>query len=78
MKRDARPRARIRGEDQGQMDRDFICGLLHEFYTPEQARLWYDAPQDLLGGRSAAELVAEGRRDEVLAAVGRLQDLVYL
>lgn len=41
--------------------------------TDEAADAWMNAPAPGLGGRTPAELVGEGRHDEVLAYVGTLK-----
>lgn len=49
-----------------------------QMYSPAQASVWVHCPQALLGGRSADEMIAEGRWQEVDAAVSQLLDGVYL
>ncbi len=47
--------------------------------TPHpKTRLWLYARNDLLGGKTAIELIHEDRTDEVLQAIERLDSLAYL
>lgn len=61
----------------GSLDRllklDWIADQLGSVYEPDEARLWLFSPHTELDGRSAAELIAEGRTEEVLAIIDRLQ-----
>lgn len=61
----------------GSLDRllklDWIADQLGSVYEPDEARLWLFSPHGELDGRSAAELIAEGRMDDVLAIIDRLQ-----
>jgi hypothetical protein len=58
--------------------RDQIVAALGEFYTPAETAVWLDTPQEMLGGKSASALIAEGRKDDVMAVINRLRDCVYL
>lgn len=51
-----------------------IESLLSELYEPEGVQIWITSPHRWFGGRRAVELIAEGRAEEVLAAVNRLID----
>lgn len=55
-----------------------IVAALSDFYTPDEIDVWLDAPQPLLNGRSATALITEGRADDVMAAIDRLREGVYL
>lgn len=57
---------------------DSIIDQLIAFYEPLEARQWLHAPQKLLAGASPAELIQNGRGDEVMRLVGQLRDAVYL
>ncbi len=57
---------------------EFIIDELSDFYTPQEARMWLYAPQRLLGDVSPAELIQEGRAQEVIAVVNQLRDGVYV
>lgn len=56
----------------------FIVDQLADFYEPNEARQWIFSPQKLLGGVSPAELIREGRIDEVRRLVNQLSDAVYV
>ena len=57
---------------------EFIINELSDFYTPQEARMWLYAPQRLLGDVAPAELIQEGRAQEVIAVVNQLRDGVYV
>lgn len=50
-----------------------IESLLSELYEPEGVQIWMTSPHRWFGGRRAVDLIAEGRAEEVLAAVKRLR-----
>lgn len=56
---------------------DWIADQLGSIYEPDEARLWLFAPHAELEGRSPADLIAEGRTDEVLEIIDRLQTASY-
>ncbi len=60
------------------LELEFIVDQLSDFYEPDEARQWIFAPQKLLNGESPAELIREGRIDEVRRVVDQLRDAVYL
>ena len=60
------------------LELEFIIDKLSDFYEPREARLWIFARQRLLNEQVPAELIQQGRVDEVLAAVNQLRDGVYL
>jgi antitoxin Xre/MbcA/ParS-like protein len=60
------------------LELEFIIDQLSDFYEPNDARLWIFSPQKHLGGISPAELIREGRIDEVRRLVNQLRDAVYL
>jgi uncharacterized protein (DUF2384 family) len=60
------------------LELEFIVDQLADFYQPDEARQWIFAPQKLLGGASPAELIREGRIDEVRRLVNQLREGVYL
>jgi hypothetical protein len=51
---------------------------LRVFYDPFIVDMWLVAPQPLLGGRSARQLIDEGKIDEVERIVAQLEDGVFL
>jgi transcriptional regulator with XRE-family HTH domain len=60
------------------LDLEFIVDKLADLYEPQDARLWLFSRQRLLGDRTPAELIRQGRIDDVLAAVNQLLDAVHL
>jgi hypothetical protein len=60
------------------LELEFIVDQLSDFYEPNEARQWIFSPQKLLLGGSPAELIREGRIDEVRRLVDQLRDAVYL
>jgi len=57
---------------------EFIVDQLADFYEPDEARQWLFSPQKSLSGASPAELIQDGRTDEVRRLVGQLRDAVYI
>jgi uncharacterized protein (DUF2384 family) len=57
---------------------EFIIDQLSDIYEPQEARLWLYAPQRLLDNQSPAELIQNGRSQEVVAVVNQLRDSVYI
>lgn len=57
---------------------DWLADQLSSIYEPDEARLWLFSPHAELDGNSPAELIAEGRIDEVLAVIDRLQSGAYV
>lgn len=55
-----------------------IKAALADFYTPDEADQWLDAPHPQLEGVSARAAIEAGRKSEVWAIVNRLRDCVYL
>ena len=60
------------------LELEYIVDQLSDFYEPSEARLWIFSPQKHLAGVSPAELIRNGRIDEVLRLVNQLRDSVYL
>jgi hypothetical protein len=54
------------------LDLEFVVDKLSDIYSPQDARLWLFSRQRLLQGRTPADLVQQGRVDEVLPAVNQL------
>jgi hypothetical protein len=48
--------------------------LLSEVYEPEGVHIWMTSPHRWFKGKSAEQMIAEGRSNEVLAAVNILID----
>lgn len=51
-----------------------IEALLAELYEPEGVRIWMTSPHKWFKGKSAVEMITDGRTDEVVAAVNILID----
>ena len=60
------------------LELEFIIDQLSDLYEPRDARLWIFSRQKLLGGEVPAELIQNGRVDEVLTAVNQLRDGVFV
>jgi uncharacterized protein (DUF2384 family) len=56
---------------------EYIVDLLADIYQPEEAREWIFSAQKLLSGAVPADLIRDGRADEVLRLVGQLRETVY-
>ena len=48
------------------------------WYTDEELAKWLNAPHPQFDGRSAVEMLAAGKKFDVLAAVMRLEEGAYL
>lgn len=55
-----------------------LWGRLLEFYTPEEALTWLQAPHPQLEGESAIDAIMKGRIDDVFATLARLEDSAYV
>ena len=60
------------------LELEFIVDKLADIYEPRDARLWVFSRQRLLQDATPANLIRQGRIDEVLAAVNQLLDGVHL
>jgi transcriptional regulator with XRE-family HTH domain len=60
------------------LELECIVDQLSDFYEPDEARQWIFSPQKHLGGASPAQLIREGRIEEVRRLVNQLRDAVYL
>lgn len=60
------------------LELEYVVDQLSDFYEPNEARQWIFAPQKLLNGKSPAELIRNGRIDEIMHLVSQLRDAVYL
>lgn len=56
----------------------YIVGRLLEYYTPNDIRVWLYAPHPQLDGQRAIDLIHEGRAEEVLQILKRLDAEAYL
>jgi uncharacterized protein (DUF2384 family) len=57
---------------------EYLVGELVEIFGPEEARLWLFAPHPLLEGERPADLIQQGRVEEVRAIIAQLQDGAYV
>jgi uncharacterized protein (DUF2384 family) len=60
------------------LDLEYVVDQLADLYEPDEARLWLFSRQKLLGGRRPAELIQEGKTDEVLQFLHQLLEGVYV
>lgn len=60
------------------LELEWVIEQLADFYDPQEARLWLFSRQKLLAGQIPAELIAQGKSDEVLAVISQLRDGVYM
>lgn len=65
------------GTEKELLELEYIVDQLSDFYEPDEARHFLFARQRLLDGHSPAELIKNGRIEEVVALVGRMRDGVY-
>jgi hypothetical protein len=56
---------------------EYIVDQLSDFYEPKEARLWLFSRQKLLGGRTPAEMIQQGKADDVIALVDQIRDGVF-
>jgi len=59
------------------LELEWIVEQLADFYEPQDARLWLLSKQRSLQGNAPADLIREGRSDEVLAALAQLREGTY-
>jgi uncharacterized protein (DUF2384 family) len=57
---------------------EWLVERLADLYTPDEARLWLFSRHTLLDGRRPADVIAEGRTEDVLALIDQLRDGAYL
>jgi len=60
------------------LELEYIVQRLTELYTPEEARLWIFGRHKALGDQRPADLIQQGRSEEVLRAIDQLADGIYL
>lgn len=65
------------GTEKELLELEYIVDQLSDFYEPNEARQFLFSRQRLLNGQSPAELIKNGRIDEVISLVGRMRDGVY-
>ena len=57
---------------------EWLADQLHEFYPPDEARLWLFAPHRLLGGDKPADRIQQNRSQDVLALIDQLRDGAFV
>ena len=60
------------------LELEWIVDQLSDFYQPNEARLWLFSRQKRLEGAKPAELIQQGKTDEVIAVINQLRDGSYL
>ena len=60
------------------LELEYIVDELSDFYDPREARLWLFSRQKLLDGQIPAELIQEGRTEEVRSMIAQLRDGVFI
>lgn len=60
------------------LDLEYIADQLSEFYEPADVRLWLYSRQKLLKGETPAELIQQGRTNEVIAVIDQLREGVFM
>jgi hypothetical protein len=60
------------------LDLEYVVDQLADLYEPDEARLWLFARQKLLNGEIPADLIRQGRTDEVLKIIRQILDGVYV
>ncbi len=60
------------------LELEYIVDQLSDIFEPREARLWIFSMQKALNGASPANLIHEGRTQEVLIAVNQLRDGVFV
>lgn len=59
-------------------DLHYIVGRLEEYYSAKEIRTWLYARHPQLNGARAIDLINQGRSEEVLSILDRLDAAVYL
>ena len=55
----------------------YVVDRLHDFYTPDETRIWLHASHPMLDGARAIDLINTGRTEEVLAVIEALESGAY-
>ena len=59
-------------------DLHYMVGRLEEFYSPDEIRIWLYARHPQLDGERAIDLINQGRSEQILRILDRLDAEVYL
>jgi len=54
-----------------------ILELLYDLYSAHEANVWLRSPNNLLGGKTAIELIKRGEHEKVKSIVQGMLDGVY-
>jgi transcriptional regulator with XRE-family HTH domain len=57
---------------------EWLVERLGDLYSPDEARLWLFSRHALLDGRRPADLIADGKTEDVLTLIDQLRDGAYL
>lgn len=57
---------------------EWLASQLHEFYPPDEARLWLFSPHRLLAGQTPADRIQSGAAQDVLALIDQLRDGAFV
>ena len=60
------------------LELEYIVDELSDFYAPQEARIWLFSRQKLLNGQTPAELIQQGKAEEVRNIVAQLRDSVFV
>ena len=59
-------------------DLRYVVERLSDYYTPDETRLWLHAPHPLLDQQRAIDVIYDGRTEDVLQIIERLDAGAYL
>lgn len=59
------------------LELEYIVQRLLELYSPKSARIWLISRHKALDGNIPADLIAEGKIEDVLYALDQLADVAY-
>ena len=57
---------------------EYLVEQLADFYEPKEARMWFFSRQDLLGGATPAQLIQQGKIQDVINTIDQLRDNVHV
>lgn len=60
------------------LDLAWLVEQLSRLYKPDEARLWLFSRHRQLGGKTPAELIQQGKIEEVLTVIAQLEDGAYV
>ena len=60
------------------LDLEFITDLLADVYEPQDARVWLQSRQRVLGGETPIKLIKEDRTGEILKVLHQFMDGTYV